>query len=591
VNLNEKRLRRSCWLMLALGASLIMTSAGNAATVTVNSGSKLQTWTGWEASVEQWHRPNNYASYGNSYLIPSNYSQERLDTIVNDLGLTALRFELLIHMSGGREGLEPTNDNSDPLTLDSSKILWNYIDPYIREFVIPFRDRVVANGDKFYLVLSSTAWDAWQWNSPNEFAEIYMAGLDRLKNKYGVTPDAIIIFNEPDGGSGAANPTRVLNELNAVVTRMDQDPQYSSVTIRYPAASTISAAHSWLDSMESHSAATKLLARTGQFDFHGYGGFSASALNSFRSRAKNHGGEVIMGEWWFLNNPVRDNANDIITSLTQADATIYQGSSDLGLMDVGPETSPKRGVKGPKYSTFRQFYRFIRPGDRRISVSSNDTALKVAGFENPQGRHTVVVRNSSGSSNSVTINGLAAGTYGVSVTSASQDGAEQPTVVVASGGSLNYPNIPADSIVTFYGRNQQSGSLQFSVGNYLADEHINGASSQLAVMVTRRNGANGAVSVQYGTSSSSASGGSDYTSTSGTLNFADGETTRTFTINILNNTPGSDEGDEFLNLSLSNPGGGANLGSLNQARLTIRDPEGPGFDNIAPRAPGNLTAQ
>jgi glucose/arabinose dehydrogenase len=111
----------------------------------------------------------------------------------------------------------------------------------------------------------------------------------------------------------------------------------------------------------------------------------------------------------------------------------------------------------------------------------------------------------------------------------------------------------------------QSGSLQFSAATYSVNEN----QASITITVTRTNGSTGAVSVNYATSNGTATAGSDYTSASGTLNFANGETTKTFSIAILNDT--LIEGNETINLTLSNPTGGATLGSPNTAVLTIQD--------------------
>jgi hypothetical protein len=61
--------------------------------------------------------------------------------------------------------------------------------------------------------------------------------------------------------------------------------------------------------------------------------------------------------------------------------------------------------------------------------------------------------------------------------------------------------------------------------------------------------------------------GTDYTATSGTLTFGQGETSKSFGVPILKNPSAS--ADRTVNLTLSNPTGGAVLGGPNRAVLTI----------------------
>jgi hypothetical protein len=76
------------------------------------------------------------------------------------------------------------------------------------------------------------------------------------------------------------------------------------------------------------------------------------------------------------------------------------------------------------------------------------------------------------------------------------------------------------------------------------------------------------ISVQYATSNGTATSGSDYTSTTGTLIFNAGVTTQTITIPILNDSV--NEADETFTLSLSNPTN-ALLGSTVSITTTITD--------------------
>src|SRR5262249_31596094 len=97
----------------------------------------------------------------------------------------------------------------------------------------------------------------------------------------------------------------------------------------------------------------------------------------------------------------------------------------------------------------------------------------------------------------------------------------------------------------------EPGILQFSSAAYNVNENDGTAT----ITVTRTNGDVGSVSVHYATSDGTATAGSDYAATSGTLTFASGETTKTFTVPITNDT--AVEGDETITLTLSSPTGGA----------------------------------
>jgi subtilisin-like proprotein convertase family protein len=113
------------------------------------------------------------------------------------------------------------------------------------------------------------------------------------------------------------------------------------------------------------------------------------------------------------------------------------------------------------------------------------------------------------------------------------------------------------------------GQLKFASSDFNEDEK-NGAAT---ITVNRTGGTLGSVTVGYATSNGTATGGAsctagvDYVTTSGTLTFPAGIASRTFSVSICNDTVV--ESGETLNLRLSNPTGGATLGSPSTATLTI----------------------
>ncbi len=88
--------------------------------------------------------------------------------------------------------------------------------------------------------------------------------------------------------------------------------------------------------------------------------------------------------------------------------------------------------------------------------------------------------------------------------------------------------------------------------------------------VTRTGGSDGAVTVDYAVTGGTATGsGTDFTLASGTLNFADSETSKTITVSIVDDA--TYESDETVEVTLSNATGGSSLGTDKVATLTITD--------------------
>ncbi|MDT5295109.1 MAG: hypothetical protein QOJ76_1989, partial [Acidobacteriota bacterium] len=112
-----------------------------------------------------------------------------------------------------------------------------------------------------------------------------------------------------------------------------------------------------------------------------------------------------------------------------------------------------------------------------------------------------------------------------------------------------------------------NGQVRFSSGAYVVGESGGAAT----ITLTRNAAGSGPVIVSYGTHGGSAASGSDYIPQSGTLTFADGETSKTFTVPV--NDDGTDEADETINLFLSD--GTGTPGSLSTAVLSVTDDDPP----------------
>lgn len=109
------------------------------------------------------------------------------------------------------------------------------------------------------------------------------------------------------------------------------------------------------------------------------------------------------------------------------------------------------------------------------------------------------------------------------------------------------------------------GSLQFSASSIAAIEDV----GTLPVTVLRSGGGAGSLTVDFATTNGTALAGHDYTSTSGTLTFAAGETSKTIQIPILDDA--TTEADETFTVSLTNTPSLESLGAPSILQITLQD--------------------
>jgi len=112
-----------------------------------------------------------------------------------------------------------------------------------------------------------------------------------------------------------------------------------------------------------------------------------------------------------------------------------------------------------------------------------------------------------------------------------------------------------------------AGSIRFTIDHYSVDEDAGMAT----ISVVRTGGRSGTVTVDYTVAEGTAKAGEDYEVTSGTLRFSDNETSAILAVRILDDD--TVEGDETINIALSEPTSGALITTPSSAVLTIKDNE------------------
>ncbi len=145
------------------------------------------------------------------------------------------------------------------------------------------------------------------------------------------------------------------------------------------------------------------------------------------------------------------------------------------------------------------------------------------------------------------------------------EGIEPLTMVLSNpvGGVVIGDNRTA--VLNIVDDDVQFGTLSFAAPSYTVKE----AAGNVVVTVERSGGSDGVVSVKYATADKEATAGKDYTAVSGTLTFADQETSKTITIPVINDA--ADEPDETFVIRLTDLSGGATEGSYVEAVVTIAD--------------------
>jgi YD repeat-containing protein len=168
-------------------------------------------------------------------------------------------------------------------------------------------------------------------------------------------------------------------------------------------------------------------------------------------------------------------------------------------------------------------------------------------------------------------------TFNVTITNDSAYEGANETFNVAISNAAGVPlGSPSSTTVTIVEDDPPPpGQLQLSASSYSVGE----SAGPLTISVTRTGGSFGAASINYSTTAGTATAPADYTTTSGTLNWANGDAaTKTFNIPIVNDP--IVEGSHAFTVTLSGATG-ASAGSTLSAPVTITEPP-PGVLNITP---------
>lgn len=466
------------WVMALAGiatmfvVALIGSSMVVDVVITVDPTRTHQTMKGWEVSAFLWEQNKKEDRYDPSWR---DHKDELFDRLVNELGIDRVRIEIrsgaenpvdywtpferqqIGYREMKRYRYEKINDNRDARLANKAGFQFAELDYQVQNVLLPLRRRVEANREKLFINLTYVDFGGTEKKGnlsharePEEYAELIHLTFDHLRQRYGITPDALEIILEPDNSDHWRG--REIGAAMVAAVRRLREAGFSPEVIA-PSTASARRAVDYIDRMMAVPGAADVIST---FAYHRYDGASASvALPRIRERAARFGVGTAMLE--HLTGDVAELHDD----LTKANVSAWQqfgiayrsspererGGGYHYLVDLGGREKPTVRMAS-RTRELAQYFRFVRAGAVRIDATSNDGDKRAVAFRNANGGHIVVVQaHRSGGTMSVV--GVPAGSYGVRYTTADETGRELPAIGIGAGQALT-AQLPAKGVITFY---------------------------------------------------------------------------------------------------------------------------------------------
>src|SRR3989338_3105382 len=473
-------------------SSSIQSSSVSGNTIILNSQTTYQTMIGWEAAAD--------AALNNTNGVdPVKYKDQLFDLVVNDIGINQIQLGLFASAENSvdywsqyynspkaqsdydtwRANRHTTvNDDNNPNNINWSGFQFSRLDYEMDNIIVPLRQLLIAKGEQLHFNLRYVAYtqqstgvpigQKYDHDDPQEYAEFMLAVFLHLKNKYGFTPDALTIINEPDNSAtrewyqAGARGTLIGQAIVATGNKLNQN----GFSPRILAPETISIANAssadYFDKMINIPGVTQYLSEI-TYNRYVNSGNPDADLQALVNKAAQYGLDTGMHEYWASGNSYKTLHKDIkmgknsswqqgtLGGLKSWASPLY-GTTPLYTIDDTDPNNPTLAIS-PMTKFTRQYYKFIRKGAIRIDAASNNTNFDPVAFVNTNGKYAVVVDANTGGT--FYIKNLPAGNYGIKYTTLNQYDIDLTDQDISSGQALT-ANIPAAGVITIYGKTVQS---------------------------------------------------------------------------------------------------------------------------------------
>ena len=384
-------------IITLIAVALIGWSAKAQDSVNINSLIQYQTITGWGHGGGI--LGGVYGPYGmldSSIANPVN--KEYLDYLVDDLGLTGSRtWEVGPRVDG--TGM----DNGDCDSIDWNLFQSSSLPVGEANFLVYYQNKILAKGftPNFYsspgYPTHATDQKPWVLNHPGERAQQIWASAKYMRDTYGININYDVIYNEP---SGNETSTILADDVKALGPRLLA--QGLSTKSQYAEAVAPQTDWGFITPVRND---TLLWSYVGRLSYHNYG-----TADPYRDSIFTFGQTVgLTTAQTEMGNPGFDDLdNDLTLAQTSYWEVGYSANtslaSDTGLTTFTPSNT---------FFRLRQVIHYVTPGSTRIEATTNDAALHVLAFS-MNGNITTIIENTSGTTQTVHLSGLPAGTYGLS---------------------------------------------------------------------------------------------------------------------------------------------------------------------------------
>jgi hypothetical protein len=323
--------------------------------------------------------------------------------------------------------------------------------------LLPLKRAVEARGERLHVNVNYVD---FKWNAtnvqgslshaqrPEEFAEFVLVYFLRLRDKYGIVPDAFEVILEPENTESWRGPT-IGRGLVAAADRLAANGFAPEIIA--PSNTSMGNAITYFDEMI---AVPGVLGRVKNFAYHRYGLERPADVKAIRARAVQNALKTSMLE------KVDAGIDVLIEDLTLGHVSAWQQWAT-----AGRSTNPDNGgyylrvdladSLRPKISMARltdqlsQVFLFVRRGAVRVESRSSNPDKRTAAFVNRDGRWVVVVR-AARAGGELELRGLPAGRYGLRFVSDGRRREDLAPVRVTANGALT-TRLPEPGVLTVHG--------------------------------------------------------------------------------------------------------------------------------------------